>query len=343
MSCDTCLQNCDPLITDKCVKYTGPDIPLLGICKGDSLFEVEAILIEKLTALADGSGIALPDITLDCLFVSNLLGSRTKTIENLVQALLTGECNLDARITALAAQVNTPFSFNTTCLTGNLSTRDLILQAVINLLCDVNTRLATVETNYVKQSDLCTQVAACIATSASTQWKDRMVPYAPIPYIGPLSNFDNTGKGIVAAGFDKVYLMNGLNTTTDWRGRSPIGAITNVPGAALDNDVNPALPANAAYNIALGQKLGKSNQTISILQVPPHVHTINDRGHIHKYKLSGATGAGVQALGGVTGSSSAQGDTERQFTDISLNSAGGGQPLNNVQPSVGCYFIVYIP
>lgn len=361
MNCDTCLQNCDPLITDKCVKYTGPDIPLLGICKGDSLFEVEAILIEKLTALADGSGIALPDITLDCLFVSNLLGSKTKTIENLVQALLTGECNLDARITALASQVNTPFSFNTSCLTGNLSTRDLILQAVINLLCDVNTRLTIVETNYVKQSDLCTQVAACIASSSSTQYKDRMVPYAPIPYIGPLSNFDNTGKGIVSAGFEKVYLMNGLNGTQDWRGRSPIGAIQNVPGATLDSAVNPALPANSAYNYVVNQKYGASTETLTVLQMPAHTHGVNDPKHEHftiDKTASGTKGASTtqpvswssnRANGNqdydlcVVNGTADTGPTNTVATGITIGTSGANQAHNTLHPVIGTYFIIYLP
>lgn len=346
MPCTTCLSNCDPLISDKCVKYTGPAIPILGICSGDSLFEVEAIILAKLQTALDGTGIELADVDLECTYFETLFNGQDKTITNLVQTLITGECNLDGRITALAAQIGAPFSFNTACLTGTLTTRDYILQAVILKACDVDARLAVVESLYIKQSDLCAQVTACIASGISTQFNSRMVPYTYIPYAGPLSNFDNTGKGLFSSGFDKIYLANGLNGTKDFRGRSPIGAIQNVPGGILDAAVDPSLPANTAYNYTLGTKYGVSNQIITILQIPAHTHALIQNTHSHTFNASVFVGAGNGTYGANSNGSSfrpATSPTSSTLVTISASNAGGGQSLNNVQPSIATLFITYIP
>ena len=50
-SCKDCFNNCDKPTSDKCVKYTGPEIEFLGICTGDPLSELEAAIIEKLKDL----------------------------------------------------------------------------------------------------------------------------------------------------------------------------------------------------------------------------------------------------------------------------------------------------
>lgn len=360
-TCKDCLKNCDPIITDRCVKYTGPDVPLLGICKGDSLFEFEAAIVAKLTTALDGRGITLEDLTLGCAFLTTLLDGREQTLENVLQVLLDGECNLNTRVTALEGSSSTPFSFNTQCLTGTLSSRDYILQATINKVCDVDTRLSTVENEYIKQSDLCAQVNACIAGKASSDFKDRMVPYAPIPYIGPLSNFDNTGKGLSSTGFDKVYLMNGLNGTQDWRGRSPIGAIQNVPGGTYDAAIDPSLPENASYNYALNQRVGANSVTLSTNQMPLHSHSVLDPGHRHfsiSNSGSGSKGAsptlpiawssnrdnGNQDYDLCVASGNANaGPTNSSTTGITLGTTGQSQSHTNVQPSAACYYIIYIP
>ena len=59
MSCSNCFNGCVETTSDKCVKYTGIDVPILGIKKGDSLSYVEQALIEFLTSTLDGSGIKL--------------------------------------------------------------------------------------------------------------------------------------------------------------------------------------------------------------------------------------------------------------------------------------------
>ena len=41
MSCSNCFNGCAEITSDKCVKYTGADIPALGISYGDTLLHVE--------------------------------------------------------------------------------------------------------------------------------------------------------------------------------------------------------------------------------------------------------------------------------------------------------------
>lgn len=334
--CTDCLSNCDPAITDKCVKNTVTN-DTYGVEKGISLYELTNIILDSLLTYANGTGV-MPDVTL-CSFL-NYSGSGD--LSSILQSLSDGECSLNTRLTALAAQVNAPFSFNTACLTGDLSSRDKILQAVILQSCTTATQVATIDSSYVKQSDLCTQVAACLAGTA-TQYKDRMVPYTVIPYEGPLSNFDNTGKGLAANGYDKIYLCNGLNGTKDWRGRSPIGAIQNVPGATLDSTVDPSLPANVNYNYSIGDKKGKSSDTLTVNQIAAHTHTVTDPGHTHAYVTGTRNADGWSGDSAVDDLGPVAAITLPAVTGITINSAGGGQSHNTTHPVIAAAYITYIP
>lgn len=347
--CNECLNNCDPLVTDKCTKYTGPTITALGTCYGDSIYEVDAIILQKLQDLLAATEINLEDLELNCplnvqLFPEEL--SRPYTLLEVINKLLKEDCQLQTQISALVAAQPAPFSFDTACLTGTLTNRDTILQSVILKVCNIDTRLAVIEGDYVKQSTLCSQVLACLPTpSAVTDFNLRMVPYAPIPYIGPLSNFDNTGKGLASVGFDKVYLMNGLNGTEDWRGRSPIGAIQNVPGATLDPVVDPSLPANALYNYTQHTKYGKNSEVLVASQMPLHSHIVTDPGHNHSVVEGNNNNGGPRPNGYASNHSGGEQSygTTTATTGISLGNAGGSQAHNNVQPSIACLYIIYIP
>lgn len=348
--CVDCFRNCPDIISDRCVKYTGPDITCLGICTGDSLYEFEAEVAEKLCAAIDGTGIDLSSVDVSCEFLTDILGEEDQTLVNLMQMLITASCTLKELIDEINAQLAEQYVFNTLCLENlpTSPTKDDIIQAAINKICAIDARLLIIENDYVKNSDLCTLVTACLSGGGggggtpSSQYKDRMVPYAPIPYIGPLSNFDNTGIGLSANGFDKVYLMNGLNGTQDWRGRSPIGAINNVPGGTLDSAVDPSLPANAGLNYNLNQKVGASSVTLSVIQMPAHTHGVNDPGH--KHQITGYVGGGTSEFAAGTGNFWYRNPyTSTSTTGITLQSAGAGQPHTNLQPSIACYYIVHIP
>lgn len=346
MPCTDCFRNCDIIPPDRCVEYTGPNIACLDICTGDTLYQVEAAIAEKLCAAINGTGIDLSDVEVTCEFLTDILGDDDQTLVNLMTMLITASCTLRELIQALDDQINAPYSFNIECLTGSPATRDEIIQALITKACVDSDRIAAIEADYVKNSDLCTLVQACISGGGggggSTQFKLRMVPYAPIPYIGPLSNFDNTGAGLAANNFEDIYLMNGLNGTQDWRGRSPIGAINNVPGGTLDSAVDPSLPANAGLNYNLNQKVGASSVTLSATQMPAHTHGVNDPGHRHQ--ITGYVGGGTATFSAGTGNFWYQNPyTSSATTGISLQTAGNSQPHTNLQPSIACYYIVYIP
>lgn len=353
MNCPTCLQNCDPLVTDKCTKYTGPNIDELGICKGMSLFEVEAIIFNKLQTIATPTEIKLEELSTTCNFITELLETEEDqpfSLQQFGEVVFKAICQLDSKITVIEDS-NPPASFNVACLTGTLTTRDQILQALITKVCQEADKVEELQTDYVKSSDLCSLVQQCnIATpppSVSSDYYTRMVPYAPIPYIGSLSNFDNTGKGLVAAGFDKVYLMNGLNGTQDWRGFSPIGAIQNVPGGTLDSRVDPSLAPNVAYNYVAGQKYGQTSVTLLANQIPSHSHTVTDPGHTHTVPTGGDNQADNNTNNYLHGQNpdgrTNTLTTTKSYTGITLGSAGGGQAHTNLGPVVGTLYIVYIP
>lgn len=60
-NCSNCYNGCSEIVSDQCVKYTGVNVPVLGIQTGDSLSYVEQALIEFLTSTLNGTGIK-PDI-----------------------------------------------------------------------------------------------------------------------------------------------------------------------------------------------------------------------------------------------------------------------------------------
>lgn len=351
MSCVECLKNCNGTITpDKCIEYTGSDIELLGICNGDSLFQIETIILDTLLTLMDGTGITIEGLNLTCPLITGIQSTQDTTVPILFQTMISAICNLQGQVTTLQAQVDSGYSFDIDCLVGitPTSSRDQILQSVIHKVCDVDSRVTAIEADYVKASELCTLVDACLAGGGPTPVTDfnlRMVPYAVIPYIGSLSNFDNTGKGLVSTGFDKIYLMNGLNGTQDWRGRSPIGAIQNVPGGVLDSAVDPTLPANVGTNYVLNQKIGASSVSLLLAQMPAHTHHIFDPGH--KHVISNLNDQDGRQAGPSTENFyrtlSGNTDTNTSTTGITLGSAGGGLSHTNLQPSVGTYYITYIP
>lgn len=349
MACTDCFENCfDKRTTDRCVQYTGDDIPLLGICNGDSLYQVEVIILEKLQEALDGTGIVLSDVTLEnCPELLTIFGTQEKTLVNLIQMLIDYQCTLKSLIDALTPS---PVSFDTACLTGlptNPTATD-ILQAAVTKLCSVSTDVAAIKADYVKSSQLCSMVNACLSGTSSTQEYTKMPKYVPMAYLGPLSVFDSTGKGIDTLGYDKVYICNGNNGTQDLRGRTLVGANTNVVGPSLASAVDPSQPQNAGYNFAQNTQKGAYTDTLTTNTIPAHSHSITDPGHTHNVQYS--HGEADQNESGTygdlmdrSGSRTSSATTTSDVTGILINSTGSGQPHNNTQPSHGVVWIMYIP
>jgi len=359
MSCSNCYNGCVEITSDKCVRYTGIDVPVLGIQTGDSLSYVEQALIEFLTSTLDGTGIKLTiDPEIICTLVSQYIPTcEDLTALNLFEALIKAACDLQTQVDAVVADIAViEASYTIGCLTGVTGTDGThnILQAVITKLCEINVELtalaADVDTNYVKLADLDTLIQQYLdSISPVTQYNARMVPYVAVPYHGSLANFDGSGAGLSVNGFDKIYLCNGSNGTPDYRGRSPIGAIQGVPGGALNPAVDPAFPGNTNY--ALNTINGVNTVTLTTLQIPSHTHiasvNVTDPGHFHDMDSSGTdAGSGKPTVGGGA-PEGVNPVTNPKTTGITVTVAnsyqGGGQSHNNVHPVIGAYFIMYIP
>jgi microcystin-dependent protein len=376
-NCSNCFNGCAEIVSDQCVRYTGVDVPLLGIQNGDSLSYVEQALITFLTAALDGTGIKPTiDPEIICELVQQYLPDcEDLNATNLFIALIKAACDLQEQIDAIVADIaviEAPYTVD--CLDGVTPTSGThnILQAVITKLCtlvdDFDAFVLDVETNYVKKSELCALVAACTPAPV-VQYKDRMVPYTVVEYYGSLSNFDGAGIGIPANGFEDIYLCNGANGTPDKRGRIPVGAIQAVPGGgALNPAVDPSIAGNPNY--ALNTTTGANTITLTSAQMPSHTHaastTLVDPGHSHL--LVGAIASGASAPDPtsstfidfrhdlesdlsyrMTGSNNAPtlGKSETKTTGIFVGVAndptGGGQSHNNIPPVLACYYIMYIP
>lgn len=383
MSCSNCFNGCSEIVSDRCVRYTGVDVPVLGIKTGDSLSYVEQALIEFLTSTLDGSGIK-PNIdpTIICNLVKQYLPTcGDLTVTDLLTALIKAACDLQTQVTAIVAQlavIEAPY--NVDCLTGVTSTSGThaILQAVITKLCTLETSLTAlalnVSTNYVAIADINDYIAAYLASlnpGGTVPYSEKMLPYTAVEYYGSLSNFDSTGAGIIGTQWEKIYLCNGLNGTPDKRGRVGVGAIKNVPGGPLDTAVDPLTPVTGIFNpnYDLGTKAGSNSVILTIQQIPLHSHTattttatITPATHSH---LTVGTNSDVTSpttstyitasysTGGnlgysLRGSNTSSGGRTTDVTQsiavaITNGSTGQDQPHSNNQPALACYYIMYIP
>jgi microcystin-dependent protein len=189
-----------------------------------------------------------------------------------------------------------------------------------------------------------------------------MIPYAAIEYYGPLTNFDGTGAGISALGWDKVYLCNGSNGTPDKRGRVGVGAIFDVPGGPLSSVVNPIYAGNPNYD--LGDLVGANTVGLNVSQLPSHTHATTvsqstatkangllvDPGHTHYAGHTPEQWGGSGTIG-ITTNSPQNVLTTSSYTNISVTTAvgvsngntGSGENHANIQPVIAAYYIMYIP
>ena len=376
MSCQNCYNGCTDIISDKCTKYTGNNIPELGIENGDSLFSVQQSIFSFLLSVIDGASIK-PEINEEyiCGKISQYLGGEELTLPNIINAILQVACDLQTQITAVenkADGINAAYTLN--CVSGvtdNTNTHE-VLQAVITKLCSVDTALTAlslnVSTNYVKVSELNNLIAAYLSGgSSSTKLYHKMVPYTVVEFYGDITGkFDATGAGL--GDWEKIYLCNGNNGTPDKRGRVSVGTTTGMGGGTLDAAVDPSNSGNPNYS--LGTKYGSCMVSLNITQIPSHSHTatntVIDAGHFHYLStVSGQTSKpalspstylasvnnegndGNYVLGGTLEALPSVGKSATSTTNISvqtsLSNIGGGLGHNNVQPSIGCYYIMYIP
>jgi len=379
MPCSNCYNGCTEIVSDKCVRYTGLDVPALGIQNGDSLNFVEVSLIEFLTSTLNGVGIKpIVDPLIVCNLVQQYLPDCGEfTLNDYITALIKAACDLQVQVDLIAADLLAlNADYDVDCLTGVTSSSDThaVLQAVITKLCDIDVDLAAlaldVDTNYVKLADLNSLIAAYIAstTVSSTKHFTKMVPYTVVEYYGSLTgNFDVTGAGIVGTDWEKIYLCNGLNGTPDKRGRVGVGAIVGVGGGPMNPVVDPATPTNPNY--ALNGTAGANTVTLNTSQIPAHTHvaSVTDPGHRHLI-LADDNAAAIPFTSGPTSTAPASpyvdlsgnfsyrmgtsaladatiGRSSSTVTGVTVTNAnaGSGGAHSNIQPVLACYYIMYIP
>lgn len=359
MACKDCLQNCPEIISDQCVQYTGPALGSpFNVCTGDQLPVLEAALVANINSAISGTGI-MPTVTVTgCTWLSQMFGILPLNLSNILQILINGECSLYSMIQVINAQISSSQGgqvIDTGCLTGLTATPTTpeIIQAIITLLCGINTTIASFPSTYVRLTDLTSLVTPIVNNIVgSTNYSSRMVPFAAQPYFGPLSNFDSSGIGISTLGFNKIYLCNGANGTPDLRGRVPVGAIRNVPGGSLDPAVDPIVDPNNP-NWGLSDKAGETFHTLSTPEIPAHNHPYTDPGHTHPFIASGMAKSGsttsplwIVDLGAdqpPRGTNTFTNKVQSATIGITIGQTGGGQAHNNIQPSIACYYIIYIP
>jgi microcystin-dependent protein len=383
MSCSNCFNGCTEIISDQCVRYTGIDIPALNISTGDTLANVELQIVTYITNLATGEGIipviAPEDL---CDLVSGFLpGSGDITLNDVLSALTRSICSLKESVDGInstLATLNADYTIGG-CLTGVTASSDThdILQAAITKLCATDSALTAfildVTTNYVKLDDLNTLIQAYLnSISPAVLQNSKMVPNVAYEYYGSLTGFDVTGAG--SGQWDKVFLCNGNNGTPDKRGRVAVGTTDGSMGATVPMSpaVDPAIVSSGNPTYTLAGTAGVNSVILQDTQIPAHTHTATATStaapHTHfiaragvsgpdltgsttldtKYDVSGFLGPerfsyALRSTGGTADAGITSASTVTVTTSVSLTPTGGGQAHTNVQPSIGAYFIMYIP
>ena len=374
-NCSNCYNGCTEITSDKCVKYTGVDVPILGIKNGDSLSFVEQALITFLGSALDGTGIQPVILPSDiCPVVdANLDTCDPLSLNNYLTGIIKTICDLNVQIENIEG--NNPITaYNVECLENvqDVNNTAEVLQQTITKLCQVeqslNTFITDVTTNYVQIVDINTYIENYLNNNPEQQLiSNRMVPFSAQPYFGSLSPFDASGAGIGV--WDRIFLCNGNNGTPDLRGRVAVGA-TDMPGASMNSAVNPNVSGNPAYN--LNDIVGTNQVVLQTPEIPSHIHTgtvsaPTPSTHTHQmlvkpgvmgqggttsyqdYSNPGGRGEGGRRTmdSGVAGN----GSYESAFTEaegnhshtVTIDPTGGGLGHNNYQPGIGAYYIIYIP
>jgi len=372
MSCTNCFNGCE-IVSDRCVKYSGIDIPELGIQNGDSLSSVEQSITTYLVSVLNGSGVKIDLTGINvCNTVQKYLPACSActdvSITDISKALIKAACDLQVQIDDIVTDVNTindtltelNSTYSKVCLTGTIDVNDThsVLQAVIDNFCDLKLSL----NQYVTILELPELIQAYLnSTGSANLISNRMVPYAVVPYFGPLTNFGSSGAGLSVTpsgeNWIKVNLCNGNNGTPDLRGRALTGAINNVPGPTITDPI--ILPGGNNPNYTLNVAYGKNQEALEINQMPLHTHAntvqtvLTDPGHTHAILGSTTTsgGSGRYAVNNVnntgvafnTEDSGEDGTGITAVTTITNVSQGENLPHPNIQPVIACYYIQYVP
>ena len=226
--------------------------------------------------------------------------SEDKSLEKLFTILFKAICSLKTDLTSLEDRVDEVLNitFNLRCLTVSNPTIGNVINEIIREFCLLKTRVEVLEATVIdlqRQIDeltlsitetitdlinsiidtrignyLLNHIFSCngfglyktgSGSTATLQFNGMVPPMCPIPYVGPLSNFDNTGIGLYDKGYCGWFICNGLNNTPDMRGYTFASATTGVTGGGLDAKVSP-FPTNYL------EKVGEQKVVLTTAELP---------------------------------------------------------------------------
>lgn len=365
-----CIQN-SKKVTDKCgiiypsdcVQYQGPPVPLLGICTGDSITEVEQAIINKLLEVLSGTGITLDQVSLEnCVYLKDLFGSQDKTLVNLINLLIQSDCNLKALIDELFVRTQpSNFIFDLKCLPVITNpTTEKIIQSIITELCSLKATVDSLVSNSgnttIIDSRINTALNGLITSSGNKgitktvnssglthyHFTSLVPPLGAIMYFGPLNNFDPQGKGVVGTAYEGWHLCNGNGGTIDLRGFVPVGCVQGVPGAALDPLVDPNANNDASMNYSLGSKGGLAKVSLTSDNNGPHTHQVVDNGHYHNYDYPNPEKFSGSKFDAANANSTSSRQTTLSYSNITIGQSGQGVAHENRMPYKAVNWIVKI-
>ena len=385
-NCQNCFNGCAETVSDQCVKYTGIDVPALGISTGDNLLSVENAITNFLVPAINGTGIKpIIDPNIICNIVKSYLPPCTTcvgfTLNEVLTAIVKTVCDLQTQIDAIDVTLDAlNADYTIGCLTGVTASSDThdIVQATINKLCSLDTAFsllsADLTANNVNRFNVDAYITSYLSGQPSTNSASaRMVPYAPIAYFGPLSNYPASGDsfsltGVGSGYWDKVYLCNGATPgVPDLRGRTLVGATTGMGGGTLNQFVDPAF---GNPNYSLFTLAGTNQVTLGEAQLPNHTHantaiatatphghfvansdvvttdtTLTTTNYIAKQSTYSTTNDRYKLAGTSTVPTVGRTSNVTDIITVTMTNGaiGSGDAHPNNQPSIGCYYIIYIP
>lgn len=380
MSCTNCYNGCSEINSDQCIKYTGIDVPGLGITNGDTLLSIEETIFNYIQSFMIGEEIVPTiDPSILCTIINDNLpicsGCTGISLNDILTAIIKSVCDLETEIANINSELdilNADYTIG--CLTGVTASSDThaILQAVITNLCSLNTAFSALVSQLNLTNITTLNINAYIASYLASQPSSnsasaRMVPYCPIAYYGPLAGYPTPSDGLSLTGqgigyWTKVYLCNGATPgVPDLRGRAIVGT-TIMGNNAFPSQTDPCGACTTCANplYELGTVAGSNCVTLTIPQLPNHTHLntattiLTPETHNHTYvktDQSNTPGNGVNigyvGVGDdkrIGGSLVNTGDVTITAATTLINAAvGSGNSHLNTQPVMGLHYIMYIP